>query len=186
MIYNEALKKEIPLNWVVESIAENANIYQPQTISNDLFREDYEFDVYGGGGLIGKYKEYNHLESEVIISCRGNCGNFYFTTPKSWITGNAMVVSPKNHRLSKYYLFHYLSRYGVKQYLSGSVQKQLTRENLSLMNIVIPPKDILESFDSQVELIFNKIVSIRLENNKLQKLRDFLLPMLMNGQATID
>lgn len=185
MAWNDILKKHIPLDWSVEPIINTTNIYQPQTISNDLFNNEFEFDVYGGGGLIGRYNQFNHPESEVIISCRGNCGNFYFTSPKSWITGNAMVVSPKNNRLSKYYIYNYLNRYGVKQYLSGSVQKQLTRENLSLMNIVVPPKNILESFDVIVKPIFDKIISIRLEINNLNKLRNYLLPLLMNGQATI-
>ncbi len=185
LIYNNILKRNIPKDWIVAPISEHTNIYQPQTISNELFNETYNYEVYGGGGLIGRYFEYNHKESEVIISCRGNCGNFYFTSPKSWITGNAMVVNPKDKNLSKYYLYHYFMRYGVKQYLSGSVQKQLTRENLSIMNIVIPPKNILEAFDKIIKPIFDEILNHKLEITKLNRLKNWLLPLLMNGQATI-
>ena len=186
LIYNNILKRNIPKNWIVAPISEHTNIYQPQTISNELFNETYNYEVYGGGGLIGRYYEYNHKESEVIISCRGNCGNFYFTSPKSWITGNAMVVNPKDENLSKYYLYHYFMRYGVKQYLSGSVQKQLTRENLSIMNIVIPPKNILKAFDKIIKPIFDEILNHKLEITKLNRLKNWLLPLFMNGQATID
>lgn len=185
MVYNEQLKREIPEGWEVCSINKYTDIYQPQTISNNLFDNSAPYNVYGGGGFIGKYFQYNHEDSEVIISCRGNCGNFYFTSPKSWITGNAMVVSPKNSILNKYYLYLFLNRYGVEKYLSGSVQKQLTRENLSLMPIYIPSADSLEKFNNLIKPIFEKIINIRLEIEKLTKLRDFLLPMLMNGQATV-
>ena len=77
-------------------------------------------------------------------------------------------------------------RYGVKQYLSGSVQKQLTRENLSIMNIVIPPKNILKAFDKIIKPIFDEILNHKLEITKLNRLKNWLLPLFMNGQATID
>ena len=155
-------------------ITDVADIYQPQTISNDLFDDKADYNVYGGGGLIGKYSSYNHENSEVIISCRGNCGNFYFTSPKSWITGNAMVVSPNQTLLSKYYVFHYLKRYGVKQFFTGSVQKQLTRKNLSELNILIPPKPILSSFDNIIKPMYDKIIQIRLETSELISFRNYL------------
>lgn len=185
MVWNDELKRKIPDGWEVCSIARYTSIYQPKTISNALFDDNQPFCVYGGGGLIGKYKEYNHKESEVIISCRGNCGNIYYTMPQSWITGNAMVVTPTNSKLSKYYLFDYLDKYGVEKYLSGSVQKQLTRENLSLMPIILPPKFLIDLFNQRVEVIFKDIIRNRREQDCLIKLRDWLLPMLMNGQATV-
>lgn len=185
MVWNDELKRKIPEGWEVCSIARYTSIYQPKTISNSLFDDNQPFYVYGGGGLIGKYKEYNHKESEVIISCRGNCGNIYYTMPQSWITGNAMVVTPTNSKLSKYYLFNYLGKYGVEKYLSGSVQKQLTRENLSLMPIIIPPKFLIDAFNQKVGVIFQDIIRNRREQDCLIKLRDWLLPMLMNGQATV-
>lgn len=185
MVWNEQLKREIPKDWEVVPISANADIYQPQTISNAQFDKSYNYYVYGGGGLIGKYHDYNHANSEVIISCRGNCGNIYFTMPSSWITGNAMVVTPSNSNLSKEYLYHFILSYGVSKYISGSVQKQLTRENLSLMPIIIPSQKILNQFTNIIQVLIQKQQNNITENDKLSKLRDWLLPMLMNGQATI-
>jgi type I restriction enzyme S subunit len=105
--------------------------------------------------------------------------------PFSWITGNAMVVHPHNHILTKIYLYEFLLSYGVEKYISGSVQKQLTRENLSVMPIIIPPIALLNKFDIYTKSISQYIIKITYENQKLIKLRNWLLPMLMNGQATI-
>lgn len=185
MVWCEQLKREIPLNWHIKSIIELAHIYQSQTLSNDLLNNVYPYYVYGGGGLIGKYSEYNHINEEVIISCRGNCGNIFFTMPRSWITGNAMVISPLNDSVSKYYLYQYLNSYGVEKYISGSVQKQLTRENLSVMPIIVPPKPLLNKFDVMAKDIHLQQQKITEENAYLTHLRDWLLPMLMNGQATV-
>lgn len=186
MVWCEQLKRNIPKNWYTKSIIDLAQIYQPKTISNDLFNDTYPHYVYGGGGLIGKYNEYNHINEEVIISCRGNCGNIFFTMPYSWITGNAMVVSPLNKDISKYYLYQYLKSYGVNKYISGSVQKQLTRENLSVMPIIVPPKSLLDKFDVLAKDIHLQQQQITEQNTYLANLRDWLLPMLMNGQVTIE
>ncbi|WP_216358724.1 restriction endonuclease subunit S, partial [Helicobacter sp. 12S02634-8] len=185
MVWNEQLKREIPAEWEVMSISTYTSIYQPQTISNSLFDDNYNCFVYGGGGFIGKYSDFNHTDAEVIISCRGNCGNVYMTMPKSWITGNAMVVHPVDNTLSKEYIYQFINSYGVEKYVSGSVQKQLTRENLSLMKIVIPNADILNKFNALMQVYRKKQEELILENQELVKLRDWLLPMLMNGQATV-
>ena len=77
--------------WERVKLKEIAEVYQPQTISQRELT-DSGFDVYGANGIIGKYGRYNHEFEQVVIGCRGNCGAVNFTKPKSWITGNAMVI----------------------------------------------------------------------------------------------
>lgn len=185
LVWNEQLGRNIPRGWEVTSISTYTDIYQPKTISNDLLDDNYEYYVYGGGGYIGRYQEYNHKESEVILSCRGNCGNVYMSMPYSWITGNAMVIHPSNHKLTKEYIYHFVQSYGVEKYISGSVQKQLTRENLSLMPIIVPEKKVLQQFEELIKPYRLRQFQISYENDELKNLRDWLLPMLMNGQAII-
>ena len=72
MKHNEIMKNFIPENWDIQPIIQIASLYQPQTISNDLFNNSYPYNVYGGGGLIGKFNQFNHEEPEIILSCRGN------------------------------------------------------------------------------------------------------------------
>ena len=168
-----------------ESILNYYDAYQPKTISNSSLNDIFPFPVYGGGGLIGKYNEYNHEQEEVIISCRGSCGKTYFTEPYSWITGNAMVIQPKMKFLTKEYIFSYLKNIGVEKFLSGSVQKQLTRENLKNLEIYIPlPIECLE-FTKLVKNYHKKIFKLAKENDKLKKIRDYLIPLLLNGQIII-
>ena len=96
MVYNPELKREIPEGWGNSILGEFADLYQPKTISDKDMIEDGEYLVYGANGIIGRYSEYNHEDSMVTISCRGNCGIINVTRPYSWITGNSMVVKPKD------------------------------------------------------------------------------------------
>ena len=82
--------------WEEVRLGEIAEIYQPQTISQTELTDE-GFDVYGANGIIGKYYQYNHELEQIAVTCRGNtCGTVNFTKPKSWITGNAMVINLDN------------------------------------------------------------------------------------------
>lgn len=184
MVYNEELGREIPAGWEVKKIVTVADLYQPKTISENELILDGQYLVYGANGIIGRYNKYNHESNEVAICCRGaSCGQYVMTQPQSWITGNAMVVTPKTNDITKEYLYYSLSTPIISKYITGSAQPQITRSNLELMNIVIPSKELLMNYDDitikirkQLQIIFNK-------NQQLASLRDFLLPMLMNGQV---
>ena len=103
--------------------------------------------------------------------------------PKSWITGNSMVVTPKDSSVTKEYLYHSLRYIDIKRYVTGSAQPQITRSNLDGIKVVIPPFKSLEHFSNKAEKIRNELIKNINENNELSSLRDFLLPMLMNGQV---
>lgn len=184
MVYNEQLKKDIPEGWEVKTLSQTTNMYQPSTFDAKLLEKDGLYRVYGAGGYMGQYHEYNHEEQEVFISCRGSCGNVYKSMPKSLITGNAMIVHPHDSTLFNY-LYLTLLRYGVKKCITGSVQPQITRDSLNDWLFIVPSKSILEKFNQLVIPMSSKINNINNENQELTKLRDFLLPLLMNGQVTI-
>ena len=122
------------------TLSEIANIYQPQTISSiDLTEIGY--NVYGANGIIGKYHSYNHENEQVCITCRGNtCGTVNYTLPKSWITGNAMVINSDEYSsiINKRYLYHYLCSMSFGSIISGSGQPQIVRSPLEKLRVVLP------------------------------------------------
>ncbi|GAA9870725.1 hypothetical protein VN0651_00170 [Helicobacter pylori] len=111
MKFSKELNRLIPSGWSVRFLNHKiVSTYQPKTISKTLLNDSYSYSVYGGGGIIGRFTEYNHEQSEFIISCRGQCGISYLTLPKSWITGNAMVIRPTKSYTSKTYLYHTINK----------------------------------------------------------------------------
>ena len=155
-------------------LSEIAQIYQPQTISlSELTKEGYL--VYGANGVIGKYREYNHQTEQICITCRGNtCGVVNYTQPKSWITGNAMVINTDNfkEKVFKRYLYHYLSAYNFNRIISGSGQPQIVRSPLEKLRIALPTmqqqKNIatfLDKLQNQIE-INNNILHLCLQQKK--------------------
>ncbi|GAA8352943.1 hypothetical protein HpDR35_05040 [Helicobacter pylori] len=184
MKFSKELNRLIPNGWSVRFLNHKiVSTYQPKTISKTLLNNSYSYSVYGGGGIIGRFTEYNHEQSEFIISCRGQCGISYLTLPKSWITGNAMVIRPTKSYTSKTYLYHTIKKYKLTNYITGSVQPQITRQNLSTMPILIPKRKILNKWNNISSLLWNLIHNNMQTTQTLTVLRDFLLPLLLKQQV---
>ena len=121
------------------------------------------------------------------MACRGNsCGAINRTYPKSWITGNAMVIKIRDSRIHNEYIKQTLKYTNVKGAISGSGQPQLTRENLSSIKLILPNSIILEGFSKKMESLVSMELEIERQNNELTKQRDELLPLLMNGQVSLN
>ena len=144
------------------------------------------YTVYGANGKIGFYKEFNHINPTIIITCRGaTCGSIHITEPKSYINGNAMCLDNLSNEVLLKYLYYQLLNFDFKQVISGSAQPQITREGLNKMWINIysekEQKAIAERLDKISELIEKR-------KEQIKKL-DFLIKsrfIEMFGDITIN
>ena len=139
-----------------------ASMYQPQTITKQDMLSTGKYKVYGANGLIGYFDKYNHQNAEVLVTCRGaTCGEINLSEPKSWITGNAMVVKLNVDFVSQSYLFEILKCLDLGVVITGSAQPQITRQNLKKFSIPVPP------ITKQIE-IADHISQIRAQAKQLQ------------------
>ncbi|WP_107832715.1 restriction endonuclease subunit S [Campylobacter concisus] len=176
---------EFKNEWLIVKLEEVSEIYQPQTISQSELT-DSGFDVYGANGIIGKYGRYNHEFEQVVVTCRGNtCGAVNFTKPKSWITGNAMVINLDNStKAIKTFIYYLLSNTNFQYLISGSGQPQIT-SNIRYHKIKLPNLDeqqkiaeVLTACDDEINLL-----NLKLENLKKQK--QGLMQKLLSGKVRI-
>ena len=98
------------------------------------------------------------------------------------------VIPKKGYSSS--YVYHQLQAYVIKFIQMADARKttmgHITSDHLRQSIIVLPPENIVRNFSQQVDDIHAEINHINIENHRLSQLRDWLLPMLMNGQATIE
>jgi len=130
--------------------------------------------VYGANGPVGRYSRFNHEEPEVVVTCRGaTCGVVNMTPPNCWITGNAMVVKPRDNRSIKGFLFWALqTSVDVQATISGSAQPQITRTGLAPSKIQVPPLveqkrivDVVSSVDSYIDALQQQAGTARTARN---------------------
>ena len=216
MVYNSTLKREIPecfqisnlrllniynsdytANGSFAGLAENVKYNEGEKYAllirvvdfNDNFSNQDKFVYINKHGY--DYLNSCHLEGGEIIICNvGNAGATYRCPPlkiKMALGPNGVVV---NHNLWNNYLYMYYSsdmgQQQIKSISSGSIQLKFNKTSFREMPLLVPKLNILEAFNSQYDTIETKKTKLWLENRELTSLRDSLLPMLMNGQVTVE
>lgn len=138
--------------WPMVKLGDVCDVYQPKTITSNEIKESGKYKVFGANGVIGYFDEYNHEEAEVAMTCRGaTCGTVNFTEPRSWITGNAMVIKPKENNLNKRYLFFLLRSTDLSSVITGAAQPQITGAALKPFLIPLPPLEIQEQIVAELD-----------------------------------
>lgn len=104
---------------------------------------------------------------------------------KFWVNNHAHVLTGKcGFNVESLMLL--LMNTNVKRVVTGAVQPKISQSNLKSIQINIPAKDILDKFNNVIEPLFSQIRINIEQNNKLVKLRDTLLPKLMNGEIDVN
>lgn len=209
MVYNEVLKREIPVGWedgtfesistiiggstpsksLSENFAINDNIswITPKDLSlnkGNKFITRGEWDVTELGVKNASLKIMP--KSTVLLSSRAPIG--YLAISRKEVTTNQGFKSfvPKGNYYSEFIYYCVKNQIPkIEAYSSGSTFKEVSSSILKTINISIPDKSILKIYYDISKPIFKKQDKIELENQKLAELRDWLLPMLMNGQVTV-
>lgn len=116
--------------------------------------------VYGANGIIGYYNLYNHENEQVCITCRGNtCGTVNYTKPKSWITGNSMVINVDKYieLINRRFLYHYLLTVNFQSLITGSGQPQIVRGSLAHLKILLPSISIQQEIATALDTLEEKV-----------------------------
>ena len=171
--------------WEEFSLGNIAKVYQPKTISQSQLSFD-GYPVYGANGIIGYYCDFNHELEQIAVTCRGStCGVVNWTMPKSWITGNAMVINVDNNSaISKKFLFYVLSNADLKYLITGSGQPQITGDIKNHVVHLASFKEqkviaqVLTIADQEIEVLQRKL-------DCLQQEKKALMQQLLTGKRRV-
>ena len=205
MVWNEKLKREIPKGLDTPKIGDiEKNIITGKTPScadEDNFGGDIPFvtidDIRGNlfvfeaqrtlstKGADSQEKKYLPIGS-LSVSCIGTIGVMGFVARLAQTNQqiNSIVFE---HEYNKEFLYFSLKLYfDNAKAKTGNVFANMSKEEFASIIVAYPPKQILQAFHNKVAPIFDSIKNNIEEINSLTKQRDELLPLLMNGQATVN
>ena len=149
------------------------------------FVENGLYSVLGANGDIGKTNKYLVDESNrVIYTGRvGTLGNvFRLENKKAWLSDNTLVIKPKEYYNFVYFVLK-LSR--LQDYNVGSTQPLIRQSDIKEIELVLPDRGILNAFEKECDLIYEKVENNNKQIQTLIQMRDGLLPRLMGGEVKI-
>ncbi len=204
MVYNPTLKREIPAGWEDSNILAVADLLGGGTPTKK--KPEYWdgnipfFTPTDADGSIFKLSTANYISEEglknsttklfekntVFITARGSVGKLVLAGVDMAMNQSCYALRAKLN-ISYTYLFflakdliHHLE---VKS--SGSVFNSIVSNDIEFTNLVISETVVVDKFAAIIEPTFERIAINTKENQHLTQLRDWLLPMLMNGQITV-
>ncbi len=199
MTYNPTLKREIPEGWRVASLPDIA------TFTNGIACQKYPAN--GDDTLrVIKIKEMRDgftADSDIVTSCvpekvKIYDGDLLFSWSASlevmiWSGGRGALnqhifkVTSDSHPRSFCYftLLDYLKHFQMMANLRKTTMGHITIEHLDQSRIALPPAWLTDQFEEMVNPLIERMLKSHAEIHEIAALRDWLLPMLMNGQVSV-
>ncbi len=182
MVYHPGLKREIPEGWGVEKLSHFLTIKNGKDHKHLL---DGKFAVYGSGGIMRMVTDYLYSGESILFPRKGTLNNVMYVNEKFW-TVDTMFYSEVNKNNSALYVFYSVKDIDFNKLNTGTGVPSMTSSILYDLNIIVPEENILEKFNTIVKQNYETIKLNSIQNQELTQLRDWLLPMLMNGQVKVE
>jgi type I restriction enzyme S subunit len=211
MVYNAELKREIPEGWVAGSFGD----YCPSTggfafksswwtdkgvsvVKIKDIQEDYSIDISQLAKVDLSDKKvddkFKAKPGDVLIAMTGATIGKYAIVP---ITDSPVYVNQRvgyfnlgsNPTKKLPYLINSLSQKYFREVVfsiaGGAAQPNISNEQINSIPLLIPDKSVIENYNQKFSSVYQTILNNQRQNQLLTALRDWLLPMLMNGQVRV-
>ncbi|CAD0162187.1 restriction endonuclease subunit S [Streptococcus thermophilus] len=198
MVYNPELKREIPEGWGVEKLGNIANITMGQSPKGTSYNEVGEGMLFFQGSTDFGWRfpvarqyttEPSRIaeEDDILLSVRAPVGTLNIADTRCCIGRGLAAINSKVGANS--YIFNVMQDFKKLFDMMNSVGTtfgSITKDDLYSLQLVYPPNELLMKFDKSVNSFDREIKNRSRQNQELSQLRDWLLPMLMNGQVKVE
>ena len=203
MVYNSELKREIPEGWGVRKLNEVLDLISGYPFSSNDYVTSGKYKLYTIKNVQDGYtvdKVDNYLDflpsnmshecqlrrGDLIMSLTGNVGRVGMVYEDDVLLNQRVLKLNPINKTHKSFIYSFFRSDVTKAHLenmsTGTSQKNLSPIDIGNMMIPFPSESLLSKFLDNLNMLENNLV----ENQQLTQLRDWLLPMLMNGQVKVE
>ena len=198
LAWNEELKREIPKDWDSGELKDIANITMGQSPPGESYNEEGNGMIFYQGctDFGNRFPTIRKFTTEptrfakvgdILLSVRAPVGTLNIAKEDCCIGRGLASLNSKDNCIG--YLFGVmvnLKQIFDRRNVNGTTFGSITKDDLFSLKVVKPTINILEKYHIAINYSFEKQNQLELENIKLTELRDWLLPMLMNGQVKVN
>ncbi len=187
MVFDKTLKREIPKGWEVKNLGDWAEIRKGTLITEKTANTNGDIKVISAGVDFSYYHDVaNRPKNTITISASGaNAGFVNFWREPIFACDCTTITNSVIGRTLYILNFLKIVQDFIYQQARGSAQPHVYPKDIEGLKIIVPPDLLLKRFSEFVENWNLKIANNEKQNHQLTQLRDFLLPMLMNGQVSV-
>ena len=198
MVWHEKLKRNIPIGWNNGTLIDIANITMGQSPDGTSYNEIGEGVLFYQGSTdfgmrFPSVRQYTTAPSrfakkgDILMSVRAPVGAVNIANNDCCIGRGLSALNSKiGSTTHLYYILNDLRIVFDQRNAVGTTFGSITKEDLYSLPIVIPAKEVISAFDKICSPMFDRQMLLGEEIDSLIKQRDELLPLLMNGQVSVN
>lgn len=193
MVWNEELKRQIPEGWKITTIGNITICHDSERIpvaGKDRESMKGNIPYYGATGIMGYVNRAIFNGDYVLMAEDGSVMDseghpvVQRVSGACWINNHAHVLESTNGYSCKL-LMMILKDIPVMKIRTGSIQMKINQENMNSYRIIDIPDCLKQTICEKLDVFDEQLLHLHNENKQLVSVRDFLLPMLMNGQVKV-
>ncbi|WP_172136766.1 restriction endonuclease subunit S [Adlercreutzia sp. ZJ473] len=209
MVWSEDLKREIPDDWEVGVISDLGEIVSgatPSTKNSDYYTDHgiawitpKDLSESGGKAFVSHGERditqagYDSCSAKmmppgsVVMSSRAPIG-YLAIASEQCCTNQGCKSFVANKGYSPLYIYLTLSRFMpvIESWGAGTTFSEVSKDSLADVKVVLPPKRLVEEFEASAKSLFHQIYVSEKQIDDLSAARNWLLPLLMNGQLVVE
>ena len=197
MVYNATLKREIPAGWKDKQLCQIANITMGTSPSGDSLNDAGDgVEFFQGSTDFGwrfpTVRQYTTQSvrmakrGDILLSVRAPVGDLNVAHIDCCIgRGLAALNSKDGFDGFLFYVMQYFKTVFDRRNSEGTTFGSITKDDLHALPLACPTPDLLRKYNDVVSGYNQMVFTRSMENQQLAQLRDWLLPLLMNGQVTV-
>ena len=184
MVWNDELKREIPVGWEAKPLDDIITESNKSTVQVNGAKVDGIYPFFTSGSAILAYDQYFVDGFHCFFNTGGNPDIKGYKGKCAYSTDTWCIDAGK-YSYFMYSYFMLIMPQFEQLFFSGSGLKHLQKDALKKQCVVLPSDEVIGEFNDVLDDLWDKRTECFLQNQQLVSLRDFLLPMLMNGQVKV-
>lgn len=197
MVFNDVLKRDIPEGWRLKRLSDIANITMGTSPAGESLNEAGNgVEFFQGSTDFGwqfpAVRQYTTnpirraKKGDILLSVRAPVGDMNIAHIDCCIgRGLAALNSKDGFDGFLFYVMQYFKIIFNRRNSEGTTFGSITKDDLHSLPLAYPDSKILGNYNDIVSKYNQEVFNRSMENQRLVQLRDWLLPMLMNGQVTV-
>jgi len=203
MVFNEILKREIPIGWEVEKLGKVLLTYlggTPSTEKKDYWNGDIPWMNSGEVANFPLLSTEQKITKEAIVNSSTRFlpkGSVILSITRHLRVNilcidaciNQSIAGIKENEKFKNSYIYFSVLNDIERLMTlrtGAQQPHINKQIVDNSNFVLPLDQVLSKYYTVAKPIIEKIFNNSIQNQQLSNLRDWLLPMLMNGQVKVE
>lgn len=185
MVWNEELQREIPVGWDSAKL-KDVIIENPKSkIKVSDIKDNGEIPFFTSGANILATSEPIVSGMNCYLNTGGNADVKYYYGKASYSTDTWCITAEDEMKYILPFILDKIKPSMDKVFFQGTGLRHLQKNLLREYQLCIPDQRVTKEFTKVVRNIFKQQHNLLKENKKLESLKQFLLPLLMNGQVSV-